>query len=152
MSITNKSHAVFFMLAVLLLLAACGENSKDKELTPPELCRQDIDAQCCAQEDCNTGELCDFTYICSPAPDDEIICSDGSGSRTCLATCDDEASCAEGEVCLEQEFFFGSDAGEARKVCLMSCDAATTCREPLSCQETEILSGPQVGEKAKVCR
>jgi hypothetical protein len=101
--------------AVSLTLLACG--GSDDGASPLEECRADPDADCCAIEDCDAGQACDFSYICSPAPGGGTDCSSGSGARTCLDACGAGDSCESWQECVDLEVFGGSDSGETYRVC-----------------------------------
>jgi hypothetical protein len=104
-------------LAIGLLVSACDDGSKDQP-TPYEKCRADGVSQCCGNDECGQGRICDFDYICSPAPGGGLMCGGGGGTHTCLALCLGDGSCAEaGLTCQDLEQFQGSDAGQMFRVC-----------------------------------
>jgi hypothetical protein len=122
MSLPRALTALSVLILSSALILACGDDAKDPvdESGPlMEACRADATSQCCANDECGADALCDFSYICSPAPDGGVQCSTPSGSRQCLALCAEDGTCAAaGQVCQEREMFFGSDAGDLYKLCV----------------------------------
>jgi len=105
------------LLALSLVATGCGGDDP-AEPTPYELCLADDNAACCADADCGAGALCDFSYICSPAPEGGMMCSGASGTHTCVPLCSEQGTCDAGLICVERQHFQGSDAGTMEHVCV----------------------------------
>ncbi|MCA9522436.1 MAG: hypothetical protein KC609_15755 [Myxococcales bacterium] len=103
------------VLVSLVALVACGSSKSATAKNPIEVCRADSTSACCSNSDCETNQVCDFSYICSPTPDG-VSCSSGSGSRVCLDRCDG-GTCPGGTTCTQIEQFSGGDAGMSYSVC-----------------------------------
>lgn len=100
----------------LFVLSACA---KEEGPSPLERCRAGEHA-CCEDSECEGDELCDFDYICSPAPGGEVSCNEGEGDRACHAPCtaaEVDMPCAGGGVCAMEVRFQGGDHGEEVYLC-----------------------------------
>ena len=105
--------------ALLLGLAlACQADDP----SPLEVCQADPAAACCGDDECGDGSICDFDYLCSPAPGGGVQCSDPSGDRRCHPRCDaaaeGQACPGEAGVCARLERFQGGDSGQELWACL----------------------------------
>ena len=110
-------------LALALALAALidvGCNGDD-EPSPRERCAAEGIGECCDDSECAGGSLCDFDYLCSPAPEGGTECAEPSGDRLCHRTCeaaDEGQPCADmAGTCTRIERFQGGDFGEERFIC-----------------------------------
>ncbi len=115
-------HALMLLVVVFLFtVAACDEDEAtpvDESAALMEACRGAADTTCCLDKDCADGQRCDHRFICSPSPDEGIMCGQASGTRQCVVPCADDDSCASGTACQELDFFQGGDHGTVEKLCI----------------------------------
>ncbi|MEZ4448063.1 MAG: hypothetical protein R3B09_01205 [Nannocystaceae bacterium] len=106
-------------LALFLVAAVVGACGGD-DPSPRERCESEGKGECCDDDACAAGSICDFDYVCSPAPGGEVQCGEPSGDRACHVTCSEDQegdACSGGGSCTRIERFAGGDAGEARYAC-----------------------------------
>lgn len=91
-------------------LGACGP--KEAARSPVEVCESEAKGECCGDDGCGASELCDFDYVCSPAPGGGVDCGDPSGDRMCHSACDesqDGVACRGGGTCTMFSRAMGGD-------------------------------------------
>lgn len=79
---------------------ACADH--DDGPSPLEQCKSEAKGECCEDAACAAGSLCDFDYLCSPAPGGGVQCSEPGGDRLCHVRCEeaqDGQACPEGGTC-----------------------------------------------------
>jgi hypothetical protein len=95
---------------IALLLYACATASYRTPEQNEAECADDPLADCCSDAECGEDQLCDYDYMCSPAPDGGVQCSTPAGDRECHDYCIAGEDCADpDQVCTAIERALGGD-------------------------------------------